>query len=385
LGILDFREIPSPVKSKTRGVDSKDLDAFEKFAEEFFEKILGAEIIVRMRRGADNGLDLKIKLDNQVQLVSCKHYAHSGNDINTKIEDRPFEATTSNHCEKFVGFYSTAATGGLIANLEGCKSNPNYKFDYKIYKSSDIESALLDCNNAKGWLLAARYFPSGFGNLFRRFVVPIEHYKTSDLKKCSGGWVLDGPYGGNYCSNHNEKQIVSDANDSITSSVHISFFKEAIRDAIRIFPRYFVFKKGADKDFLELEDISPAWDEKLDYKYPVECNVPIIVCAIWSFWDSERSINAYKKFRTEDCDEFITERFKDIHIPSILSLGTVAKYSSGIFRDLFARLVAFKPASMDYLVFYKLDEISSFELDKGSVIDWEYKSNTGLAWLNDSI
>lgn len=258
MGILDFTEIPRPVKNNSLGVESEDLDAFEKFAEEFFERILGAKIIERIRRGPDNGLDLKIERNGEHQLVSCKHYAHSDRSIGTTIEEKPVEATISNHCDSFIGFYSTIPHESLIKTLEGCKNNPKYTFNYEIFKSSDIESKLLDSNNAKGWLLAARYFPRSFVNLFRRFVVPIQHYKVSDVKKTGNSWLLEGPFGARVTGGTPE-ELVETANENLTSALHCNFFKEAIMDAIKLFPRYFVCTKDADFKKLKLEDISPAW------------------------------------------------------------------------------------------------------------------------------
>lgn len=55
--ILDFKEIPPPTTRK--GKKSNDLDAFEKFAEEFFVEVKGAKLLERCSRGADGGIDLK--------------------------------------------------------------------------------------------------------------------------------------------------------------------------------------------------------------------------------------------------------------------------------------------------------------------------------------
>ena len=43
--ILDFKEIPPPTTRK--GKKSNDLDAFEKFAEEFFVEVKGAKLLER--------------------------------------------------------------------------------------------------------------------------------------------------------------------------------------------------------------------------------------------------------------------------------------------------------------------------------------------------
>jgi hypothetical protein len=90
VGILDFREIPSASpklrKARSRASMKDELDAFEKFAEEYFEKVLGGVVLARTTRGPDNDLDLKIQLSGETLLVSCKHYAHSDNAVGADQE-----------------------------------------------------------------------------------------------------------------------------------------------------------------------------------------------------------------------------------------------------------------------------------------------------------
>ncbi|UDM62718.1 hypothetical protein KIJ96_05615 [Pseudoalteromonas piscicida] len=382
MGILDFKEIDRPNRNNKYGIKSDDLDAFEKFAEEFFEKILGAKILERIRRGQDNGLDLKVERKGETQLVSCKHYAHTDTSIGTSIEEKAFQATTSNGCDKFVGFYSTTPHESLIRDLEGCKNNPRYKFDYEILKSSDIESKLLDSDDVKGWILTARYFPKSFANLFRRFVVPIEHYKISDLKKVKGGWELNGPYGGSYCSNHEPENIVREANDALTSAMHLAFFKEALKDTINLFPKYFVYKSSGSAQELKLRDISPAWHENLDFNYSDDCNSPIIISALWTFWDSERALNKYRQFREDMNNGPLSEHMDNEVLPSILCLGTAAKFSNGVYRNLLSRMVAFMPAGFEKLTHFELCDVNSFEQLSGN---WQFLKEDGLEWLSEGL
>ena len=81
MSILDFTEIPraSRDKNKKTRVDNvvvpkNDLDAFEKFAEEFFEKVMGYTIEKRIARGGDLGADLIAYDGGKKVLVSCKHF-----------------------------------------------------------------------------------------------------------------------------------------------------------------------------------------------------------------------------------------------------------------------------------------------------------------------
>lgn len=383
MGILNFAEIERPSKNKAKGIGSKDLDAFEKFAEEFFEKIIGGKILMRQRRGPDNSLDLKVEFDGKNHLVSCKHYAHSDTAINAYIESDMLLALTSNSCDKFIGFYSTGPTSSWITDLEGCKANDKVPFDYEIYKSSDIESKLLDSNNAKGWLLAARYFPKSYANLFQRFVIPIEHYRTSDVKETyKGVYKLDGPYGCHSASgNITKEEIAHRANDALTSALHKSFFLEALSDAINLFPRYFRYSQSTNQFELSLEDISPAWDQELSYDYPVDCNVPIIVASIWSFWDGAKAIERYIAFRVST-GEYIDTRKEKIMLPSILTIGRTAAMSNSELRNIFSRLIAFCPAGISAPHF---KNAKSFESTIGHSIDWSFRESEGLEFLNSRL
>ncbi|POM10906.1 hypothetical protein CUU62_00635 [Pseudomonas sp. WP001] len=115
MGILDFREIPtaSPKQRKARkkAKARDELDAFEKFAEEYFTKVMGGIVESGPMRGPDNDMDLKVRLNGDVLLVSCKHYAHSDNAVGADKEYDPLSAVVSNGCTKFVGFYSTTPSG----------------------------------------------------------------------------------------------------------------------------------------------------------------------------------------------------------------------------------------------------------------------------------
>lgn len=80
--IIDFKEIPQANKG------GGNQDSFELFSRDFI-KLLGYEIVSDPARGADCGLDFKIKELRKKQngdqiifwLASCKHYAHSGRQL----------------------------------------------------------------------------------------------------------------------------------------------------------------------------------------------------------------------------------------------------------------------------------------------------------------
>ena len=397
MGILDFREIPSASpklrKARSRASMKDELDAFEKFAEEYFEKVLGGVVLARTTRGPDNDLDLKIQLSGETLLVSCKHYAHSDNAVGADQEYDPVSAIYSNGCTRFIGFYSTVPNAALITKLEGLKNNKNLSFDYEILKNSDIESRLLDKDSVVGWLFAARYFPVSYANLFRRFVVPIEHYKEKDLEKIGPTtWSLDGPFGGIFSGAGVDKaQIVQEANDALTNNVHSSFFTEALKDAIDCFPEYFKYRVDADLQALEYSDISSDWDRVLTYKGEMDCNLPIMVCGLWSFWCPRRALEKYLLF-SQACELLndppdskrliIARAQKSLAYSSFLSAGSIALKSSGKYRDIFARLTAFCQLSIPE---YEGTNSASFKGETGDRVIWKFKAGEGLSFLFDRI
>jgi hypothetical protein len=359
MSILDFKEIPRPSQNKSSirntsetALLKSDLDAFEKFSEEFFEKIMGYTIETRIARGGDLGADL-IAIDGDKRvLVSCKHYAFSDGAVGLEERD-VIDRLATHHCSRFIGFYSTGATTGLRNMLKGIATNPAYSaYEFDIMKSSDIESKLLDKDDAAGWVLTARYFPKSFANLFRRFVVPIEHYKESDVKQRSANTlVLEGPYGGTVTGNSTKKEFVDWANDNLTNAVHRCFFREAMKEAIDVFPSYFHLAAEANQDAVKLSEIRPAWTSDFSQRAispGTDCNTAIIVCALWSFWDKDKATDVYIRTRTRElelknCD---LDKFKHYMFATHLSIGFVLKCCNSFYRDIFARLAAFCPTSI---------------------------------------
>jgi len=397
VGILDFREIPSASpklrKARKKALMKDELDAFEKFAEEYFEKVLGGVVLAGTTRGPDNDLDLKVQLNGETLLVSCKHYAHGDNAVGADQEYDPVSAIYSNGCTKFIGFYSTVPSAPLITKLEGLKSNKSMPFDYEILKNSDIESRLLDKDSVVGWLFAARYFPVSYANLFRRFVVPIEHYKEKDLKQIAPTiWSLDGPFGGMFSGGGVDKaQIVHEANDALTNNVHSSFFTEALKDAIDCFPEYFKYRADADLQALGNSDISPDWDRALTYEGEMDCNLPIMVCGLWSFWCPRRALEKYLIFTQAsellndppDSKALIIARAQQsLAYSSFLSVGSIALKSSGKYRDIFSRLTAFCQLSLPE---YGGANSTSFRRETGERVIWKFKAGEGLSFLFDRI
>ena len=152
--VLDFKEIPQA--NKGSGVQ----DTFELFTRDFLT-FLGYRIVQDPDRGADGKKDLIV--DEVIKgitseytvrwLVSCKHYAHSGNAVKDSDEINISDRLKQHHCNGFMGVYSTLAATSLSGMLQGQEN-------YIIFDHEKIESYLLD--NLDGHRIACRYFPESF-------------------------------------------------------------------------------------------------------------------------------------------------------------------------------------------------------------------------------
>ena len=112
--ILNFKEIPEA--NKGGGLQ----DTFELFTRDFLSH-LGYRIIEDPDRGADGKRDLIVEervvglSDEYVirWLVSCKHYAHSGNAVKDTDEINILERLKQHGCDGFMGVYSTICSTSL--------------------------------------------------------------------------------------------------------------------------------------------------------------------------------------------------------------------------------------------------------------------------------
>jgi len=156
--IIDFKEITQANLMKG------EQDEFELFSRDFFE-FLGYCIISEPTRGQDNGLDILVEEirsgvggETRIRwLVSCKHHAHSGKAVGTDDEVNVDDRVKSNHCDGFIGFYSTIPSSGLMRKLKGLAENENSKLECQILDHGKIEKYLLE--KGEGITLAKRYFP----------------------------------------------------------------------------------------------------------------------------------------------------------------------------------------------------------------------------------
>lgn len=177
--ILDFKEIPEA------HISTGLQDTFELFAREFLD-FIGYTIITDPDRGADGGVDLIVEEkrtgvggETVIRwMVSCKHKAHSGRSVSPTDESNIRDRVDSNHCQGFMGFYSTLASTGLSTNLQGMSSN----LEYQVFDHQKIESKLL--HSAKGLEIVERYFPESFSSWKTEFPEPAKIFMDTPSLKC---------------------------------------------------------------------------------------------------------------------------------------------------------------------------------------------------------
>lgn len=154
MSAIDFKEIPEA------HLGGGKQDTFELFARDFLI-FLGYNIGEDPSRGADGGKDI-IVIERRSGvggetivrwLVSCKHKAHSGSSVTPQVEENIRDRIEANHCDGFIGFYSTLASSGLSDAVKGLST----KAETQIFDREKIESYLL--KSPDGLHLAKRYFP----------------------------------------------------------------------------------------------------------------------------------------------------------------------------------------------------------------------------------
>ncbi len=153
--ILDFNEIPSARADKSPpGLE----DTFELFSRDFFE-MMGYGIISPPNRGPDFSKDIVVEEvrrgiggETKIKwLVSCKHYAYSGESISPKVELNISDRVRANNCNGFIGFYSTIPSSGLIEIIEGLTD-----IEHQIFDKERIEKYVL--GSSEGIEIGKRYF-----------------------------------------------------------------------------------------------------------------------------------------------------------------------------------------------------------------------------------
>lgn len=177
--ILNFKEIPKA--NEGSGLQ----DTFELFARDFLEDI-GYQIIQHPDRGADGRKDLIVGetrngvggVTNKKWLVSCKHFAHSGNSVNQDDEPDIQDRVRIHKCDGFIGIYSTLPATSLSAKLKGLED----KIEFQTFDRERIEKRLLE--SISGNMLAKRYFPQSYENFKKENPSPVELFSDQSSIFC---------------------------------------------------------------------------------------------------------------------------------------------------------------------------------------------------------
>ncbi len=172
--MIDFKEI------------LKDGEVWELFARDFLTEI-GFYIESSVDRGPDGKKDLIISETLKGHLgkykfkwlVSCKHYANSGNSVKETDEINIQERVESFNCDGFIGFYSTVPSSGLNTRLTNLKENGKIK-DYRVFDYKRIENYLITIGYSK---LLMRYFPESYRTIKPLHII-FDQYIPLNCNKC---------------------------------------------------------------------------------------------------------------------------------------------------------------------------------------------------------
>lgn len=175
--VLDFKEIP-----EARGGSGLQ-DAFELFAREFL-MYKGYNIIENPDRGADGKRDLiveevkrGISSDIKVKwLVSCKHYAHSGNAVKDSDEIDITDRLMRHGCDGFMGIYSTIPASSLAGKVN---SMGNKAF---VYDRESLERELL--SDLEGLKLVFRFFPESYKKFIEENPERVDIFDVKEPIRC---------------------------------------------------------------------------------------------------------------------------------------------------------------------------------------------------------
>jgi len=185
--MIDFKEI-----------SHKD-DTWELFARDLLMEI-GFFIESTPDRGPDGGKDLLVseQLKGNLNkyrfqwLVSCKHFAKSGNSVKETDEPNILERLSSFNADGFIGFYSTLPSSGLNTRLNNLKKEGKIK-DFRIFDNKLIENYLIRLGFSE---ILMRYFPESY-KLVKPLHKVLDEYIPLKCDVC-GKDLLESLYRENY-------------------------------------------------------------------------------------------------------------------------------------------------------------------------------------------
>jgi len=175
--VVDFTEVP------LANIGSGSQDTFELFARDFLAA-LGFEVEEGPSRGADGGKDLIIlePLTGLVQstkrrwLVSCKHFAHSGDSVGDNDEINIPGRVRRFKCDGFMAFYSTIPSSGLMRTLNSHKD----EMSIEVWDKERIEEKLV--SDSRLQTVFERYFPQS--HKMWRSKVPTQVFGAYEPLRC---------------------------------------------------------------------------------------------------------------------------------------------------------------------------------------------------------
>ncbi|OOG11310.1 restriction endonuclease [Pseudomonas sp. C9] len=325
---FNFKEIAS---AKDGG---GDIDQFEKFSKQFFESVLGHDIVKDPGRGADGGIDICVRVKSnsgyEHWLVSCKHYAHSGNSVGRGDEEDILDRLAEHGCDVFVGFYSTIASEGLFQKLERLRINKDIK--YKIYNSEDIEKLLLD--SIQGFRVAKQFFSKSLVNMWPQIISLNPTYSTSDaVEAAPNKWIVEAafPEGSWRAYSNSAEHAALIANELVMQEIHAPMFLAAWKDAVRLFQDFFEIPCTGIDAALSWKELPPKWSAEISLT-TLSPNPRWSLLAIWSLVDASKVRSILKKM-----DRDASQRPVDLMSFEFLSGDTGTDR-----RDILTRLFAYR-------------------------------------------
>lgn len=371
---LDFSEIPPAIGP------SSDLDAFEKFVKQFLEVVHGAIVIKTVGRGPDRGADLIVQVKGELWLINCKHYRSRAVPMSELGEPR---ATLDDHgCDRYVCIFSNTPSDPLVARLVSIKKN-HRDFEYFVWSDRDIEAQLLSCQNAEGWILAARWFPKSYGRIFSRLAYPVQQFSESDVhvnevlcRTLIPGIPLERVFSRRHVESRDEaiRSTVQDANEISTSRAFDRLFVHRIAEFAAVFPGSFSKMRFVPAEEITSGSVFPSWDfdylARLMLQEPGHRTAVFNICRVWSFWNAQRAGEMLRVLRLlwgMDWEDFdvgpITEHailakcaeedganeaesaYADVALDQ-LSIGGTSNWLSTDNRGFFAALLCFNPGGL---------------------------------------
>lgn len=179
MSAIDFKEIPEA------HIGGGLQDTFELFARDFLS-YLGYKVDENPSRGADGGKDIVVTEkrsgvggETTVRwLVSCKHKAHSGASVNPQDESNIRDRIEANHCDGFIGFYSTLPSSGLSIAIKSLSE----KIAIQTFDREKIENHLL--SSSEGLHLTKRFFPNSVAKWIAENPKPAKVFSTHPTLSC---------------------------------------------------------------------------------------------------------------------------------------------------------------------------------------------------------